>query len=342
VKPSDAQRILSANLLDPAQMPSMAGRTCETWVKRRLFRLEDRAVREQAVAYEAALADLQAAAERVTGYEPPVRAQRPASLVAWRDVVGRLLDTTARIAAQAAQDGYTLGYYGRAWLLDMVTAPDVRVSVTGGQAAEDLPRIFEAGGRKPWRWGGDLWSLLGRQWQEQYALEMDELIVRMQRALTAGMRAGEGMRPIMRRVANEMGVVTDRRLGPVGSAERAGYRANFNRVQTITRTAVQQSANQGAARVFYDNRELLAGYRHLTARDERVCSICAAMDGTLYAVGEWALPPSNTHPNCRCTITPELRADYADIYLNDPPRETFNEWSALLGFTTGALLGMAF
>lgn len=341
---SAVERILAADLITPAQMPSLAGRTCETWIKARLFRLEDKAARELWAMYRAAFRDMQEAAYTVEDYAGGVsKAMREPLVAEWRARLMRLGQDAALHGAQTALTAYYAGYYGRAWLLDMVTRPDVPVQAPRPQDA--MRRILEQGGE-----GFDdlVYNLLGKEWRSTYMLEIDDLVVRVTRQLNLGIREGEGMRPIMRRVSSAMGtdtkpvLITDRRRGAVGSAERAQYRANFNRVQVITRTAVQTASNQGSARIYNDNAALLAGYRHLTARDERVCSQCAALDGYLYPVGEWNVPPGNTHPNCRCTIIPELREDYADLYLSEPPRETFNEWAALLGvdYLLGAFMGV--
>jgi hypothetical protein len=99
------------------------------------------------------------------------------------------------------------------------------------------------------------------------------------------------------------------------------------------------ASNQGAADVYRQNAALLGGMRHLTARDERTCLSCQRLEGHLYPLDEWNLPP--IHPNCRCTVIPVLREDYADVYLNEPPREYFAEWTDRrgLGLFVGAFLG---
>lgn len=323
MKPSEARRILSANLLDADRLPSMAARTCETWVKRRLFRLEDRAVREELALYRAAFSDIREEAYNLRGRMGGTLDRRfmDALLPIMRARVLRLGHDVARVAGAYSVQAYVLGYYGRAWLLDMVTAPDVRVKVPPPDIRTAMREriLTEAGGANIWAMIADEY---GDDWYRIFSLEYDTLMINLTRVLKQGMRQGLGMADIMDKVADKFGI----ELSTTG-----GYQSNFNVVQAVTRTYVMNSSNQGAARIFYDNRELLAGYRHLTANDERVCNICAAMDGHLYPIGEWAVPPSNTHPNCRCTIIPELRADYADIYLNDPPRETYDEWAALLG-----------
>lgn len=343
-----AERILAADLITPEQMRHRAGRICETWLKRRLLLWEDGAVRQLWRLYRDAYADLREAAYRAEDYAGGVtREMREPLVQQWQARLRELGDRAAREAAEAALIAYHAGYYGRAWLLDMVTRPDVRVETPRQQDA--MRRVLEQGGEA---WDELLYSLLGREWQAGYVLEMDDLLVRLTRALNAGIREGEGMPEIMGRVAEAMGVDIDRRkagrrvvIGPRGGRKVTytdpGYRANFNRVQTITRTAVMTASNRGAADIYHANSRLLAGMRHLTAADERVCRTCQALEGHLYALDEWNIPPGNTHPMCRCTVVPELREDYEDVYLDAPPRETFNEWADLsgLGILLGAFLG---
>jgi SPP1 gp7 family putative phage head morphogenesis protein len=130
----------------------------------------------------------------------------------------------------------------------------------------------------------------------QFADELDVLIPQIRIAIRTGQAEGEGIDAIMRRVRRVMGVETDRRFGGVGSNERRLYRANFNRVQTITRTVTNKAANTGAWQAYQRNADVLTGYSWLTGRDERVCNRCFPLDGTTYRMTDTFRPP--LHPNC--------------------------------------------
>lgn len=328
------ERIMRADLIPEGRMP-YAGRVAESYLKRALFGLEDRAVREQFKAYRDAAKDIQnRAAELAQG---GVDAAFKRDMMGYtRMRVNALYAEIARIAGQWTVQAYYAGYLGRLWALDMLTNDRAPLIRQGPDLALGMRRalLVEQGGEVV-PWDDLLWELLGREWRATYALEQADLLVRLQRALNTGVRQGEGVQDIMRRVRDTLGVETDRRMG---------YRANFYRVQTITRTYVMSASNIGAADVYRANADVLTGSEHLTARDERVCAVCAGLDGTFYplSVGWGDLPPNNTHPNCRCTVIPVIKDDYLSDLAGEPPRQTFDEWAAVNGLVAllaGVLMG---
>jgi SPP1 gp7 family putative phage head morphogenesis protein len=166
-------------------------------------------------------------------------------------------------------------------------------------------------------------SLLGKDWRAQYADQLGDLTLRIKQAISTGMSDGEGIAEIQRRVRDVIGVDTDRRHGPVGSAQRAGYRANFNRVQAITRTVVNQASNDGAIEAYKANADIIKGYQWLTANDERVCPQCRGLNGRVYDLNSFERPPA--HINCRCAVVPVLYSDEA-LLATDAPKNTYTEW----------------
>ena len=77
------------------------------------------------------------------------------------------------------------------------------------------------------------------------------------------------------------------------------------RAERIARTEIMMASNQGAKE----------GYRSvgvekmewMTARDDRTCPICQPMDGEIFAIDDFPMPPSSTHPSCRCVGLPVIR-----------------------------------
>jgi SPP1 gp7 family putative phage head morphogenesis protein len=317
--------LLKPGLIARKRLPSLSARLSETVIKRKLFALEDATVRAQFDLYRQAFDQIRFIAEHMT-YPDPQWADRVN--VAASRVIARLKVDVAATALQSALVAFRGGYYGRAWVLDMATRPDVKivappVSALDGVLGEavDWARAQEA----------DLIrSLMGEAWQVQFADELDVLIPQIRIAIRTGQAEGEGIDAIMRRVRRVMGVETDRRRGGVGSNERRLFRANFNRVQTITRTVTNKAANTGAWQAYQRNQDVLTGYQWLTARDERVCPICAGLDGTTYRLGDTTRPPA--HPNCRCTVVPTISPDLAANF-SEAPRETFEEWAASRGLS---------
>lgn len=291
-------------LLDVERVPHRAMRAGETLLKRQLFALENRTVLEQQRMYREAYRNLRAAALDIADQQGVTKLDHSAPATQFRDQylayaeqrLAVLNDQIMRSTIRAAQIALLGGYYGNLWLLDMVTdeSTPIRKPILSapGTLNEDL-------------YDDLIQSLMGRKWREQYQTELGAMTLEVRRAIGNGMLDGQGIDEVMRRVARSMGVMTDRRRGSPGSADRAAYRANFNRVQAITRTTINEVSNAGAVNAYRANEDVLEGYQWLTAKDERVCPTCAMLDGRFYELSDHVRPPR--HPNCRCTVIPVLR-----------------------------------
>lgn len=211
----------------------------------------------------------------------------------------RIAERTARfrrdvllIVGAAVGAAFLGGYYGKVWQISMATLPTVPVNVR---------RLITA---PP------------DALREQIDIEIDALNVDIRRVLAAG---GIGTSvALARRLRRTMGADSTRRT-PHG---------NFNRVQVLTRTGVQGAANTGAIITLRENAPTVVAYEWLTARDERVCPICAPRDGKRYTLDTWERPP--IHPQCRCTLVPILR-DGVQVESTAPLRSTFPEWLLTIG-----------
>lgn len=300
-------------LISPDRLPHRAMREGELFLKRRTFAVERAAVLRLQALYRAAFNDIRAvmldSAGQGTTWRAPVEqyaAQRVGYLK--RDVLA-----TVEGAAKAALVG---NYYGRLWLLDMATPEDVRINTPLLMPPDTLQEDY---------YDSLIRDLLGKQWRAQYDVELDDLTLGIRRAIGTGLQNGEGMDAIQRRVRDSMGVPTDRRKGRVGSAERRGYRANFNRVQAMTRTVVQTVANNGTIAAYRANSDILSGAEWLTANDEAVCPICSGLNGKVFPLKSNFRPPA--HYSCRCTIIPVIKADALDD-SGKAPRVPFKAWAS--------------
>ena len=151
-----------------------------------------------------------------------------------------------------------------------------------------------------------------------FADSRDEFIMRLRRSLIQSQIAGESINEAMRRIRDELGIVTDRRL----KADRQAHRRNFNRVQMIARTELLRAANLGALAIYKANRDVLKGWEWLTSVDDRVCIICAPLDGVVFtfddepsdsSVSPQGSVPPPAHPQCRCTVVPALNDEFAEL-----------------------------
>jgi SPP1 gp7 family putative phage head morphogenesis protein len=318
-------RITAPDLIPATRVPHLATRIAESFLKRRLFVFEDAAVLAQQRMYREAYADLRLYANVASesanlsklGQDRASQDFKNRFMGYVEERLNRLTNDVAAEGLRAATKAWYASYFGRLWLLDVATRADVRIPV-------EPPPVDKVARQTLQRLKEDVYDdlirdLLGREWRDQYATELDDLILRIRRSISSGMSAGEGISDIMRRVREEMGVSTDR---------RSGFRANFNRIQTITRSVVNASSNSGAVEAYRRNVDVLDGYQWLTARDERVCVQCRGLDGRIEPLNSSFRPPA--HPNCRCTVIPVVRQDILVEY-DAPPRQTMSEWADSFG-----------
>src|SRR5690606_18569749 len=86
---------------------------------------------------------------------------------------------------------------------------------------------------------------------------------------------------------------------------------NRNAAATVVRTAVQHVATQARVETLQANADILKGYRWSSTLDGRTGEICRSLDGRVFEFGKGPLPPA--HPNCRSSIVPELRDEWAGL-----------------------------
>ena len=92
---------------------------------------------------------------------------------------------------------------------------------------------------------------------------------------------------------------------------REDHAFSKSRSLTIARTETAQAQGRGAMQSFQS--QGFEGKRWETAGDNLVCAVCASADdegvipvARMFNIGFDAPPP---HPNCRCTLTPEIEID---------------------------------
>jgi SPP1 gp7 family putative phage head morphogenesis protein len=291
-------------LIDPDRLPNRAMTDAETLLKRRTFAVERQAVLRLQAQYREAWRDIRDSMDVL----PPTSSLWRNHVVATAEQrIGRLKDEVLATVERATKAALVGNYFGRVYALDVATGEDVRVNVPF--LSRDILREDY--------YDDLIRDLLGDQWRSQYDVELDDLIVQIRRAIGTGMSNGEGMSAIQRRVRDAMGVETDR---------RKGFRANFNRVQVITRTTVQTVANQGALAAYKANSDILKGWSWLCARDERTCPACFGMDGKNFAFKSQQRPPP-LHPNCRCTSVAWIKPDALEADTKAPARKSLRDWS---------------
>lgn len=300
----------NAAILRPLKTDSEALRYAEWWVRKRIYGLETQEAKwllDQYLTAYRVMSDYISSAYDAQGKVIPTRrteilAQIEAEMnTLYQQIAAHLLDS--EIAA------YQQGMTGRAWALDMATRPDI------GVTAPLLPtQAIRASVLTPY---------LGVQWGENLALARDEFVLRIKRSITQSLITGEGIASAQRRLRDELGITTDR---------RKGFTRNFYRTQLIARTEILRASNLGALATYEANRDILSGWEWVSARDERTCPQCGALDGKRFKFGDTMnIPPSGSHPGCRCTVVPVLLdTEFMDA-LTGGPRETYKQWASKRG-----------
>lgn len=331
VTPRELRRTLDPELISAKQMPVTAMRYAETWHKVKLFAYEDKAVSAVYARYVDAFRDIRQSARAQADRLDLTTLRQDRDSVTWkRAVMDAVRPRLTRLSDELATDGleysvaaYYAGYYARVWQLDVATKPEVVIrapalsfpQVTGDVASTLRESVHLSEQTDVYR--QLIRSLLGREWRAQYAVQLDRLVADIEINLSSGMSAGEGIDDIMRRVRDTMGVSTDRRT------REPLVRANFNRIETLTRTVVNKASNDGAWNAYRANADVVDGYQWLTARDERVCPECRDYNMVTYQLDDYFRPPA--HPRCRCTIIPTI-ADRLLVIADELPRESFSDF----------------
>lgn len=111
---------------------------------------------------------------------------------------------------------------------------------------------------------------------------------------------------------------------------RAANRASgmgLTRAMTISRTETLRAYREATRETYLANSDVVMEWEWLTARSERTCPVCLAMDGKRFQLSK----PFGTHPNCRCTMIPVItgntttsteRVKTASEWFQDQPEKT--------------------
>lgn len=332
-------RLLRDDWIPAAEMPHRAGRVAETVTRRAVFEAENESVNAAARLYADMYANIRDVADNAASALSVRKIEQNRRGQQWRravvDAVDNMLPTfKAEVAANAlryATRGYLLNYYGRAWqLAEMGGQLPQFTLIDEQQAAQTVVQHITED-----VYGDLVRDLLGRDFRDYFGPQLDDMVARIQSSLYTGMVEGEGISDIMRRVRDTMGVSTDRRAFIRGGVLNKTRRANFNTIQTLTRTVVNKASNDGAIALYRQNADVVTGYTWITARDERVCPTCLPLNGTRYALNDSYRPPA--HPNCRCAIIPDVVDDWMVMPQDAAPDTTFVDF--LIGFGVGWLIG---
>lgn len=94
---------------------------------------------------------------------------------------------------------------------------------------------------------------------------------------------------------------------------------------TLARTYTQ-TANVGAMESVYEaNRKIIPEIMWVTALDNRVCPLCATLDGHKWKTDDMRRPPMPRHPRCRCVWRP-VPVSFRSLGLDMDDIEVTRRW----------------
>lgn len=294
----------------------------------KVYALESDTIRELYSAYSSAYQEMLAAMSSTWNVNNLKQTWSAGDIQARQQLLQQISTIMNRLDAQATRtlfnrlgDAYRTGFYGAAYTIDSMMPASARIPLlpTDAIAAQVLS------------------PYLGQTWLDRYRDNRVEFELRIKRALTQSQIQGESMADAQRRIRDELGIVTDRRL----AVDRQAHRRNFNRTMMIARSEIIRASNNASVAVYQANDDVLRGWEFKATNDERTCDICGPLDGRMFdfnnnpidgkgGVSETLPPP--VHVNCRCASMPAL----FDKVLEDRivgKRVTFNEWAQSRGIT---------
>lgn len=151
-------------------------------------------------------------------------------------------------------------------------------------------------------------------WKRQRIQTRQNVLTQMR----IGLAGGESIDELVRRVRG-------RALGG-GRYEGGVLPTSMRNAGALVRTMANHVANNASLATYRENADLTQSWEWVTALDERVCPICAPLDGKTFANDDPQAPILPAHWNCRCTRIPVL--DHRALGIRPPaqPRETYEQW----------------
>lgn len=308
-------------------------RVCETYLRRKVYRLEDRASIAQYRLILRAYDDISLYALRRANTLGIEKLGADTATLEWRrSVLGNINERLAQLATDTAYSAfeyaaaaYRAGYYGRLWTLSQVAPNDWQPQVhwlSGQDIALRVlkPELMEAA-------QDFAYAAQGAEWREVYQNAMRTAQTRISRNLTASAIAEESIPTAIKEAIGAPLGITPKPTKQTSAA--------YHEMQLATRTAVIRANNHASTRAAKENSDYMLGVVWVTNRDAKVCPACQKQEGRIFILNDlfgmalFGLPPDGSHYGCRCTLIPVLLPGWGD---NEPPEDSFDEWWDEWGF----------
>lgn len=324
------RRILADNILPDDTPLTLSQQVTEAYLRRLLYRWEDRAVKAMDKLFRAAWQDIISTSAVIADRANIGATLTTANGLRWRDAVyaelqrrlGQLARDVSALALERAVYAYHGGYLGKAWALYTTTIDSAPKPTPKPISAYETERRIMA----EWE------ARFGDEWAAAFYVPFLQFEMRARSALTAAVTTdGKTTADGLARVKELMGVTT---LGGLYAAAQANVR-----------TAIMMAGNLGGLALALEHqpvREAVAGIGAIavwvTAGDGKVCPDCRPYAGRVWRLDTIAgligasltKPTPPLHHNCRCTEVVLALPEWL-LPPDVPPGLTMSEWLTLFG-----------
>lgn len=217
-----------------------------------------------------------------------------------------LTDNATALTFDQAVRGYRGGYYGRAWVVEQGYRTDINMPMLPTEAVR----------------AAILHPYEGNTFVDRFKDARDEFTRNVRRSIVSSQIEGDTIYQAQKRIADSLGINISRKT----AQDKSANRGMFARTEMIARTEILRSSNRGAMAIYEANEDILEGYVSSLTLDERTCLVCVKINDNdhVYEFGERSLPPY--HPNCRCSPTPELKNKSLQDKIAGR-QKTYEEWA---------------
>lgn len=318
--------------VDPKEVPNLTLRYTESYIRRRLIRIEDET---QGRVYQ--LGWLAWREIQRHGNELRRGNNRDSWMREMVNISGVIASQLANAVAEyvylRSALTYQYAYYARSWQLEAMRADgSLRTlslsPIAASHGVSEMPLLAEVGDEWPPRLVDDdddefLWLLflMNEEWRRQFLNLGAELGIAWRRLIIRGTNQRWPTDWILQQINARMGVMAKRPGEKIG-----GFIWRF---LTLARSYVIESMNRASLEVYEAHPDAVGQVQWVTAQDDRVCVQCQALEGRRWKRGDPNMlrPVEDTHFNCRCTLVPIPPADASAPPDEDRPRTVrFEEW----------------
>lgn len=302
-----------------------AGRVCETYARKKIYRWEDRAALAGYRLLKVAQADIREYAHYAAAQLQLSEVGSDAKSITFRRMLNgymtqRLGQFANDIAAQAYQyavTGYAAGWYLRQWQIQQALHKPEAFRPQRLQTHRASARVLQPSLTEAVRPDSALYDYAGAEWRDTYTNVTAAAIVKVKSAVNRTLTKPASVGQVTQDIAATLGTDNE---NPKGL---------YHSTQLMTRSAIIRSFSHSSVDAYQTHVEWLVGAMWITSNDDRVCPICRPQNGRIFIINDlvgialFGLPPDGTHYGCRCAIIPLLiPVDKA----NEPPEDSFDEW----------------